>query len=78
MSFDCFFKASTTSATTILPPVQVESSRDIIKHCQQPIIIDTLASAVLVGAISAVVFGIVFPKLTASALKSSNIPNRNN
>jgi uncharacterized membrane protein len=62
-----------TTTTTTLPPVQVESPSDLIKHCQQPIIIGTLASTVLVGAITSVIFGIFMSKMATSMLKPPSL-----
>ncbi len=60
--------ATTTTMSTTLPPVQIVEPSDIIKQCQQPLIVGTLLTTVGVGAVSAVVFGVVFSKLAASML----------
>jgi hypothetical protein len=69
---NCLFEASTstttTSATTTLPPVQIEDPSDIIRQCQQPIVIGTLASTVVVGVVTTVIFAIYMSKMSAKLL----------
>jgi uncharacterized membrane protein len=72
--FEATTSTTTTSVTTTLPPVQIENPSDIIKHCQQPIIIGTLLTTTVVGAVTTTIFGIVFSKMATSALKPPSVP----
>ncbi|CAF1016655.1 unnamed protein product [Rotaria sp. Silwood1] len=56
---------STTSTTTV-PPVQILQPSEIIKKCQQPVILGTLLSTTVVGVISSVIYGVFMAKIAAS------------
>ncbi|CAF0880652.1 unnamed protein product [Rotaria sordida] len=57
-----------TTTTTTMPAVQILQPSDIIKKCEQPVIIGTLLSTTVVGAISLVVYGVFMAKIAASML----------
>ncbi|CAF3416628.1 unnamed protein product [Rotaria sp. Silwood1] len=56
---------STTSTTTV-PPVQILQPSEIIKKCQQPVILGTLLSTTVVGVISSIIYGVFMAKIAAS------------
>lgn len=60
---------TTTTVSTTLPPVQVVNPSDLIQQCEQPLIIGTMASSVVMGVASNVIFGVVFSKMAASTFK---------
>ena len=70
MIYFCLCVASatttTTSATTTLPPVQIVSPSDIIRNCEQPVVIGTLVSTVLVGVITNIALAVFMAKTVAS------------
>ncbi|CAF4667715.1 unnamed protein product, partial [Rotaria sp. Silwood2] len=57
---------TSTTATTTNPPVQMLRPSDIIKKCEQPVVIGTLLSTTVVGAISLVIYGVFMAKIAAS------------
>lgn len=76
--FSVLIASTTTTVTTVtttLPPVQVESPSDIIRHCQQPVIIGALLSTVGVGAITAVIFIVFMSKMATKMLKAPDLPS---
>ena len=56
---------TTTSATTTLPPVQIISPSDIIRNCEQPLVIGTLASTVVVGIVCNIALAVFVAKTVA-------------
>lgn len=80
-NIDLFLATTTTttaSVTTTLPPVQVVDPSSLIKQCEQPVIIGTLASTVIVGVITTVIFGIFFSKVATSIFKTPSHPTLRN
>jgi len=65
---------TTTSVTTTLPAVQQVDPSELIRQCEQPVLIGTFVSTVGVGVASSIVYGVVFAKMAAALLKPPSLP----
>ncbi|CAF4279938.1 unnamed protein product, partial [Rotaria sordida] len=57
---------TSTTTTTTMPAVQILLPSDIVKKCEQPVIIGTLLSTTVVGAICLVIYGVFMARIAAS------------
>ncbi|CAF1403097.1 unnamed protein product [Rotaria sordida] len=57
---------TSTTTTTTMPAVQILQPSDIVKKCEQPVIIGTLLSTTVVGAICLVIYGVFMARIAAS------------
>ena len=76
LRFDCIATttSTTTSVTTTLPAVQQVDPSELIRQCEQPVLIGTFVSTVGVGAATAVAFGVLFAKLATATLGPPKLP----
>jgi len=59
---------TTTTQSTTVPPVQIVDPSELIRQCEQPVIIGTFASTTVLGVVCNVIFAVVFAKMAAANL----------
>jgi len=61
--------------TTTLPAVQLVDPSELIRECEQPVLIGTFASTVGIGIVSSIIQAVVFGKMAAAFLKPPTLPH---